>query len=211
VETLICIKATLGAKAERQIRTYTCDVNGKNGMKILSLLALITALGLNDTTSAWAAGNHSGGHDHGDEHKSDITRLLMSVVSSARGMELFVEKGCVACHAVSGVGGHDAAALDAHDLDEFVNPFDLVAKMWMMAPSMIAAQEEAFGGQILFTGNELSDIIAFLQDDVQQQQFTEHNLTEEAIVMMDHEHGALAAVEEHTEVAGHSDSEHAHD
>lgn len=93
-------------------------------------------------------------------------------------------------------------------MDEFMNPFDLAAKMWMMAPYMIAAQEEALGEQIYFTGEELADIIAFLHDDVQQHEFSEHNLTEEALSMMDHGHGEASGVEEHEEEIGHVDDDH---
>ena len=100
------------------------------------------------------------------------TRLLMPSLDSARGMELFVQKGCATCHSVNGVGGEDAAALDAHDMDRFMNPFDLAARMWSMATIMIPAQQDELGAQIEFTGDELGDIIAFLHDDAQQHQFT---------------------------------------
>ncbi|OUS06333.1 hypothetical protein A9Q96_09835 [Rhodobacterales bacterium 52_120_T64] len=131
----------------------------------------------------------------------------MPIMSSSRGMDLFIDKGCVACHAVNGVGGHDASALDAHDMEEFMNPFDLAAKMWAMAPYMIEAQEEALGEQIMFTGEELADIIAFLHDDNQQHEFSENNLTEMAREMMDHGHGETTAVEEHEEEIGHGHEE----
>ncbi len=102
---------------------------------------------------------------------TSTTRLLMPRLDSARGMELFVEKGCATCHSVNGVGGEDAAALDAHDMDRYMNPFDLAARMWSMATIMIPAQQDELGAQIEFTGDELGDIIAFLHDDAQQHQF----------------------------------------
>lgn len=208
METLIQIKARLGTQADNELILVK---RMENDMKILSILTLTAALGLSSATGAWASGDHAGGHDDGDDHGPRVTRLLMPIMSSSRGMDLFVDKGCVACHAVNGVGGHDASPLDAHNMDEFMNPFDLAAKMWMMAPYMIEAQEEALGGQILFTGEELADIIAFLHDDVQQHEFTEHDLTNEAIEMMEHGHGVVTAVEEHMEEIGHSDDEDDHD
>ena len=159
--------------------------------------------GFSAATVVWA----NAGHSDDDEHGAHVTRLLMPLMSSSRDMNLFVDKGCVACHAVNGVGGHDATALDAHDMGEFMNPFDLAAKMWMMAPYMIEAQEEALGEQILFTGEELADTIAFLHDDVQQHEFTEAILTDEAMEMMEHGHGGESAVEEHEEEIGHGHDE----
>lgn len=120
-------------------------------------------------------------------------------------MNLFVDKGCVACHAVNGVGGHDASSLDAHDMETFMNPFEMAAKMWTMAPAMIEAQEEALGEQILFTGDELADIIAFLHDDVQQHEFNESILTEQALELMGHSHGPKSGSDEHEEDIGHAD------
>lgn len=172
-------------------------------MRILKTISMTAILGFSAVTVVWA----NAGHSDDDEHGANVTRLLMPIMSSSRGMDLFVDKGCVACHAVNGVGGHDAASLDAHDMAEFMNPFDLAAKMWAMAPYMIEAQEEAFGDQILFTGDELADIIAFLHDDVQQHAFTEDNLTVAALEMMEHGHGEESAVEEHEDEIGHGHDE----
>ncbi len=36
-------------------------------------------------------------------------RLVIPMMSPVRGKNLFVDKGCVACHAINGVGGHDGA------------------------------------------------------------------------------------------------------
>ena len=172
-------------------------------MRVLKTITITAILCLGAATFVWANAGHSDDEDHGP----NVTRLLMPIMSSSRGMDLFVDKGCIACHAVNGVGGHDASSLDAHDMGEFMNPFDLAAKMWAMAPFMIEAQEEAFGEQIYFTGDELADIIAFLHDDVQQHEFTEGNLTEAAREMMDHGHGGESAVEEHEDEIGHGHDE----
>lgn len=137
-------------------------------MKTFKVVALATVVGLAGVSTIWAQG------DHGDGVTT--TRLLMPIMNANRGMELFASKGCAACHSVNGVGGEDASPLDAHDMEEYMNPFDLAAKMWLMAPYMIAAQEDELGEQILFTGDELSNIIAFLHDDEQQNLFTEEFL-----------------------------------
>ncbi|MBT6119789.1 MAG: c-type cytochrome [Rhodospirillaceae bacterium] len=129
--------------------------------------------------------------------------LAMPMMNSNRGMALFVEKGCVTCHAVNGVGGHDATALDAHAMANVMNPFDLAAKMWDVAPYMIAAQEEAFGEQLHFTGEELADIIAFVHDDGVQHRLTEEMITPRIRKMMDHGHGAASGMDEHADEIGH--------
>ncbi|MDA1091148.1 MAG: cytochrome c [Proteobacteria bacterium] len=132
-------------------------------------------------------------------------RLVMPLMSPERGSKIFVSKGCVACHSVNGVGGHDATAMDAHKLKGLMNPFDFAAKMWNHAPAMIAAQEGAFGEQLYFTGEELADIVAFIHDDEAQHGFTEKNLTAKAMKMMNHGHGGAPATEKHAPEIGHQE------
>ncbi len=134
------------------------------------------------------------------KHKAVDIRLLLPKMDSAKGMRLFASKGCVTCHAVNGVGGHDAASLDAHTMDPIVNPFELMAKMWRMAPVMIAAQEEALGAQILFNGEEISNIIAFIHDDNEQHKFKASMIPPEIQKFMNHEHGGKPA---HNKEIGH--------
>ncbi len=138
----------------------------------------------------------------------DMPNMRMPSMNPLRGRKLFVDKGCVACHAINGVGGHDATNLDAHTMQPMMNPFEFAAKMWAMAPAMIYAQEEALGGQILFTGDELADIVAFVHNDEAQHDFGEIDLTPEARKMMRHEHGAQGGgPEAHAEELGHGHME----
>ena len=130
--------------------------------------------------------------------------LLLPVMNPERGAKLFVDKGCVACHAVNGVGGHDAPNMDAHVQGSFVSPFDFAAKMWNHAPAMIAAQEGAFGDQITFTGSELADIIAFVHDGEAQHAFSEKNLTAKARKMMHHDHGGAMPAKAPEKKSGHT-------
>lgn len=136
------------------------------------------------------------------DHMPMVGMMRMPEMSAVRGMTLFAEKGCVACHAVNGVGGHDATPLDAHSMEPMMNPFEFAAKMWRMAPYMIAAQEEAFGEQIHFTGDELADIIAFVHDDAQQHEFMDSMLSTRVRKMMNHGHGGTSP-DAHADEIGH--------
>jgi cytochrome c len=161
-------------------------------------------------TAAATATGQAGHNMTGTDRMSspDMLKLRMPNMNPQRGRKLFVNKGCVACHAINGVGGHDATNLDAHTMQPMMNPFDFSAKMWAMAPAMIYAQEEALGGQILFTGDELADIVAFVHNDAAQHDFAEADLTPEARKMMQHEHGAPGGgPEAHAEELGHAHME----
>jgi cytochrome c len=136
--------------------------------------------------------------------------LVMPQMDAERGKELFVAKGCVACHAINGVGGHDAPNLDAHTMNGLMNPFDFAARMWNHAPGMIATQQEALGGQITLTGRELADISAFVHDERTQHTFAEADLTPEARGMMDHEHAGASPSQAHAEELGHEHGEDDH-
>ena len=182
----------------------------------LAALAARTVLSLLGAFAIAPAAYADAGHSHEEgttaekgreaDHQPMASMMAMPMMNPERGMELFAEKGCVACHSINGVGGHDATSLDAHEMEGngMMNPFDFSAKMWQMAPAMIAAQEEALGEQILFTGDELADIIAFVHDDAQQHKFTDAILTPRIMKMMDHEHGGKkTGTDAHAEEIGH--------
>lgn len=139
----------------------------------------------------------------GPAAKGHGPKLVMPMMDPANGKKLFVDKGCIACHAINGVGGHDAPALDAHSMTGLMNPFDFAAKMWNHAPAMIAAQEGAFGEQVYFNGDEFADIVAFIHSDVAQHRFSERDLTAKSRKMMHHEHGAKSAPKAHAKEIGH--------
>lgn len=175
------------------------ESNRRNPVSPLTLLAAVALAGGMIASSA-QAGHVAGGSVLNNGHGP---QLVMPIMNPARGKKLFVDKGCVACHAVNGVGGHDAPAMDAHEKKGLMNPFDFAAKMWNHAPGMIAAQEGAFGEQIYFTGRELADITAFVHDDREQHSFTEKDLTAKARKMMAHGHGGDPAPKAHAKEIGH--------
>ncbi len=172
----------------------------KIGISVIVLSAMLAALFY---PTIGSASHVSGGGQMANGHGP---RLVMPMMDPDRGRKLFVAKGCVACHAINGVGGHDAPGMDAHEMQGLMNPFDFAAKMWNHAPAMIAAQEDAMGEQIYFTGDELADIIAFIHDDGTQHRFSEGDLTSEARKMMHHGHGAEPAPKAHAKEIGHARS-----
>jgi cytochrome c len=113
--------------------------------------------------------------------------LMMPMMNSARGRKLFAEKGCVVCHSIRDVGGRVAMHLDAYTRPPFMNPFEFAAQMWRGAPAMITLQERNLGYQIKLTGEELADIIAFVHDHEEQQNFSEGDIPPEMRVLIPEE------------------------
>ncbi len=111
------------------------------------------------------------GHVKKDDSDTLNTRLLFPILNPERGRNIFIKKGCVKCHSINGVGGKIGPPLDAPAKKRVMNPFSFAANMWNHAPGMIAAQKKKLGGQLHFTGEELGNIIAFIQDDYAQSDF----------------------------------------
>ena len=126
-------------------------------------------------------------------------RLRMPKMDPANGKKLFIDKACVACHSVNGVGGEDAPALDAHTMDAVMSPFDFAARMWNHAYGMILAQQEALDEQIELSGQELADLIAFFHNDELQHTLKDGDITPEVREKMDHAHGENMDMGEHAE------------
>jgi mono/diheme cytochrome c family protein len=94
--------------------------------------------------------------------------LTLPPMDSHKGHQLFMNKGCVACHSVNGVGGDTGPSLDAGDMPAPMNAFEFAARMWKGAPAMVQRQQEELGDVIKLTGQELADLIAFVHDDKMQ-------------------------------------------
>ncbi len=94
--------------------------------------------------------------------------LALPPMDPERGRALFLEKGCVTCHQVNGVGGDLGPALNAEDMPEPMNAFEFAARMWRGAPAMTDLQRQMLGDVITLNGQELADIIAFAHDEEAQ-------------------------------------------
>lgn len=110
--------------------------------------------------------------DKAFEPEGPTNTLVLPLVDPARGRVLFVTKGCVLCHAVNGVGGKAAPALDVLEEEHQIDPFAFMARMWRGANVMIKLQKDELGYQIEFEGDELAALIGFAYDAREQAKFT---------------------------------------
>lgn len=92
------------------------------------------------------------------------------------GKTLFVEKGCVICHAVNGVGGKAAPALDAQIGAPAIDPLEFAARMWRGAPAMIELQSIELGYTIYLTADDIANLAAFSGDRQVQESLTPEDL-----------------------------------
>ena len=109
---------------------------------------------------------------------AESRKLVIPLANAEEGKKLFVGKGCVVCHAVNGVGGKAAPALDASGDEPYFDVFDFVARMWRGAPTMIVLQEMELGYQIELDGEELAHLAAFASDPEAQGRFSDKDIPE---------------------------------
>ena len=102
----------------------------------------------------------------------------MPLPDAERGRELFVQKACVVCHSVNGVGGTIGPPLDASEPAGVFDPLDFAARMWRGASAMVALQESEFGYQIELTAGDIADLAAFAENHLVQEGFDEDAIPE---------------------------------
>lgn len=98
--------------------------------------------------------------------------LVRRELDSQAGRGLFIEKGCVICHAVNGVGGKAAPPLDAQIGTPPVDPLDFSSRMWRGAPAMIELQSVELGYTIYLTADEIANLAAFAADREEQKKLS---------------------------------------
>lgn len=145
------------------------------GKSIALGLAIFVGVG-----AFWTLGNQAQG-----EGTLVAPGLVLPRMDAQNGKLLFASKGCVVCHQVNGVGGTDAAPLDAMTMDPVMSPFEFFAKMWLGAEPMITMQKDELGGQIEFTGQDLADIVAFVHNQAAQRTFSEEDIPENIKALME--------------------------
>jgi hypothetical protein len=124
------------------------------------------------------------GHEHGHDFEAmeemspeEMRHMMESMwevglalppMDSHRGRMLFLQKGCVICHAVNGVGGEIGPSLNATDMPEPMNVFEFAARMWRGASAMVQLQDDLLGEVISLSGQDLADLVAFAHDESEQ-------------------------------------------
>jgi hypothetical protein len=98
--------------------------------------------------------------------------LVLPLVSIERGRRLFVNKGCVICHSINGIGGQAAAALDAAPGQTSIDILDFVARLLLGASAMLDLQATELGYQIGLIPQEIGDLAAFVYDPEAQGEFS---------------------------------------
>ncbi len=135
------------------------------------------------------------GHEHGHDFEAidemspeqadrmmDLMRdvgLVLPPMDAERGRALFLNKGCVICHSVNGIGAEIGPPLNATDMPSPMNVFSFAARMWRGASAMAAMQEYELGGVISLSGQELADLIAFAHDAEEQEKLTQSQVPEQ--------------------------------
>lgn len=104
--------------------------------------------------------------------------VVMPLIDPERGLQLFVSKGCVLCHAINDVGGKAAPALDAPEGSTIIDPLGFVSRMWRGASAMIELQSIELGYQIVLSADELADLAAFAANRSLQADFGENDIPE---------------------------------
>lgn len=150
-----------------------------------SLFFIVTVCAL--TAAAGSVYAH-GKNKHGvQETRADLkpVELYLPEMNAERGKKLFINKGCITCHSINGVGG-EGLPLDTSAMKPRMNAFQFAARMFNHSVGMIATQEEVFGEQIKLTGQELADITAFTHDHKVQHTVTLKDIPHKIMMKMHH-------------------------
>ena len=133
----------------------------------LLLLSLLTGGAMAEGTASVSAPTNA-----------SLRELVLPIPDPVRGRRLFVAKGCFVCHAVDGIGGMAAPALDAPDEIEQLNVLNFVARMWWGAQAMLELQNLELGYEIQLDGNEIADLAAFAYSTEAQRGFSMQEIPE---------------------------------
>lgn len=98
--------------------------------------------------------------------------------SAAAGREAFIQKGCVLCHSMNGVGGKAAPALDAADDLVKPDPIEFAARMWRGAPAMVEFQSVELGYVIDLSADDIANLATFAASRAEQKLMKDADIPE---------------------------------
>jgi len=107
-----------------------------------------------------------------------LREIVLPLPDPAKGQQLFVTKGCFVCHAVNGIGGTAAPALDAPEDLVRLDVLRFAARMWWGALAMLELQNLELGYEIKLDGSEIADLAAFAASAETQQSFSVDDIPE---------------------------------
>ena len=100
-----------------------------------------------------------------------LREIVWPLPDPVRGQQFFVTKGCFVCHAVNGIGGTAAPALDAPEDIVRLDVLRFAARMWWGALAMLELQNLELGYEIQLDGSEIADLAAFAASAKTQRDF----------------------------------------
>jgi hypothetical protein len=151
----------------------------RSGIQRRRIKVLFTAVAL---AAIFIPGSFAAGEAAGAEAAPGLT---LPKLDAEHGSVLFAEKGCVVCHSVNGIGGINAAPLDASEMDPAGNPFEFFARMLAGMAPMLEMQDERLGHQIELDATELGDIVAFIHNGAVQKSFSLDGVPEDFQKLME--------------------------
>jgi len=111
--------------------------------------------------------------------------VVLPAMDAAHGKAVFAAKGCVVCHSINGIGGEDAAPLDAADMDPAGNPFVFFSRMLAGMKPMLDMQEDELGHLVELDATELGDLVAFIHDSAAQKSFSRDDIPADVQKLME--------------------------
>jgi mono/diheme cytochrome c family protein len=82
--------------------------------------------------------------------------------SPREGKKVFVEKGCIKCHAIRGEGGKEGEDLGRRAQLFYKSLTQITSIMWNKGPTVLARMAQTQAGIPKFTAKEMADLLAYL-------------------------------------------------
>jgi len=78
------------------------------------------------------------------------------------GKQVFIEKGCIKCHAIKGEGGKNGEDLGKKAKQFYRSLTEIASIMWNKGPSVLSKMSQTDVGIPKFTAKEMADLVSYL-------------------------------------------------